>query len=101
MIYQIFRRTRFVSSSAIWRSKSAPAVRTSAYNFPSLLNISYRMFTSSLTEEVKALEVDIEAVKEKVDDPIMCTKIRQFVYAPREIQDLYKADAGTQAFFLL
>jgi hypothetical protein len=57
------------------------------------------MFTSSLTEEVKALEADIEAVKEKVDDPIMCAKIRQFVYAPREIQDLYKADAGTQGLF--
>jgi hypothetical protein len=56
------------------------------------------MFTSSLTEEVKALEVEIEAVKEKVDDPIMCAKIRQFVYAPREIQDLYKADAGKPSY---
>lgn len=52
------------------------------------------MFTSSLTEEVKALEEDIEAVKDKVDDPIMCEKVRQFVYAPREIQDMLKADAG-------
>ncbi|KAG6884713.1 hypothetical protein C0993_008781 [Termitomyces sp. T159_Od127] len=52
------------------------------------------MFTSSLTEEVKALEGDIEAVKDKIDDPIMSAKIRQFVYAPREIQDVYKADAG-------
>lgn len=52
------------------------------------------MFTSSLSEEVKALEEDIEAVKDKVDDPIMCAKIRQFVYAPREIQEMYKADAG-------
>ena len=53
-----------------------------------------RMFTSSLSEEVKALEEDIEAVKDKVDDPVMCEKIRQFVYAPREIQDMFKADAG-------
>ncbi|KAF8238699.1 hypothetical protein L208DRAFT_1240839 [Tricholoma matsutake] len=60
-----------------------------------------RMFTSSLTEEVKALEADIEAVKEKVDDPIMCAKIRQFVYAPREIQDLYKADAASEHMNLL
>jgi len=56
------------------------------------------MFTSSLTEEVKALESDIEAVKDKVDDPIMSAKIRQFVYAPREIQDMYKADAGQFIF---
>lgn len=52
------------------------------------------MFTSSLSEEVKALEEDIEAVKSKVDDPVMCEKIRLFVYAPREIQAMYKADAG-------
>lgn len=52
------------------------------------------MFTSSLTEEVKALEQEIEVVKDKVDDPIMCAKIRQFVYAPREIQSMFKADAG-------
>ncbi|KAG5652462.1 hypothetical protein H0H81_004958 [Sphagnurus paluster] len=60
-----------------------------------------RMFTSSLTEEVKSLETDIEAVKEKIDDPIMCAKIRQFVYAPREIQDMYKADAASEKMNLL
>ncbi|KAG6916096.1 hypothetical protein DXG01_008423 [Tephrocybe rancida] len=60
-----------------------------------------RMFTSSLTEEVKALENDIEAVEDKVDDPTMCAKIRQFVYAPREIQELYKADAAAEGMNLL
>lgn len=52
------------------------------------------MFTSSLTEAVKVLEEEIEAVKDKVDDPVMCAKIRQFVYAPREIQVMFKEDAG-------
>ena len=52
------------------------------------------MFTSSLQEEVNALQEDIEAVQGKVEDPVICEKVRQFVYAPREIQALYKADAG-------
>ena len=52
------------------------------------------MFTSSLNEEVKSLEEDIEAVKEKVDDPVICEKVRQFVYAPKEIQSIYKDDSG-------
>jgi hypothetical protein len=52
------------------------------------------MFTSSLNEEVKSLEEDIEAVKDKVDDPVICEKVRQFVYAPKEIQALYKRDSG-------
>lgn len=52
------------------------------------------MFTSSLYEEVKALEEDIAAVKDKVDDPIMCEKVKQFVYASKDIQEIYKADAG-------
>jgi hypothetical protein len=52
------------------------------------------MFTGSLTEEVKALEEEIEAVKAKVEDPILSEKVRLFVYAPKEIQDMYKADAS-------
>jgi hypothetical protein len=52
------------------------------------------MFSSSLSEEVKVLQEDILAVKDKIDDPIICEKIRQFIYAPREIQDMFKADSG-------
>ncbi|KAF7432980.1 hypothetical protein PC9H_004924 [Pleurotus ostreatus] len=55
-----------------------------------------RMFTSSLTEEVKVLEEQIEAVKDKVEDPIICEKMRQFVYAPKEIQELYRIDAAVE-----
>lgn len=53
-----------------------------------------RMFTSSMTQEVKEFEEEIEAVKDKIEDPIICEKIRNFVYAPKEIQDVYKADAA-------
>ncbi|KAG2156083.1 hypothetical protein DEU56DRAFT_765475 [Suillus clintonianus] len=52
-----------------------------------------RMFSGSLTEEVRIIEEDIEAVKAKVDDSVMCEKLRLFVNAPREIQDTYRADA--------
>lgn len=60
-----------------------------------------RMFTSSLTEEVKALEQDVEAVKDKVDDPIICDKIRQFVYASRDVQTRYKAEAKAEKLSVL
>ena len=53
------------------------------------------MFTGSLTEEVRLLQEGIDAVMEKVDDPVMCAKIRQFVYTSRDIQQMLKADAGT------
>jgi hypothetical protein len=52
------------------------------------------MFTSSLNEEVKSLEEYIEAVKGKVDDPVICEKVRHFVFAPKEIQAIYKDDSG-------
>lgn len=52
------------------------------------------MFTGSLIEEAKALEEDIESVRGKVEDPQICEKVRLFVYAPPEIQAIYKADAG-------
>ncbi|OCB84820.1 hypothetical protein A7U60_g8040 [Sanghuangporus baumii] len=60
-----------------------------------------RMFASSFQESVKALEEDIEAVKDKIEDDVMCEKIRQFVYAPREIQNIYKSDASTEGVNLL
>jgi len=52
------------------------------------------MFTSSLTEEVKLLEEEIQVVMNKVDDPVMCTKVRQFVYTSRDIQKKVKEDAS-------
>jgi len=52
------------------------------------------MFTSSLNEEVKSIEEDIEAVKDKVDDPVICEKVRQFVYAPNDIRAIYKSYSG-------
>jgi hypothetical protein len=52
------------------------------------------MFTSSLAEEVKQLQEEIESVKDKIDDTMICEKIRQFVYAPREIQEMFKADSS-------
>lgn len=53
-----------------------------------------RMFTSSLVEEARALQEDIAAVEEKVQDPMICQKVRLFVYAPKEIQAIYREDAG-------
>ncbi len=59
------------------------------------------MFSGSLAEEAKALEEEIDAVKDKVDDPIICEKIRRFVYGPKEIQDMYKSDSDTEDLPLL
>lgn len=60
-----------------------------------------RMFTSSLSEEVKSLSTYIQQVSEKVGDPVLCNKVRAFVYAPREVQDFYRASAVTENVHLL
>ncbi|KAF8621653.1 hypothetical protein AX15_007669 [Amanita polypyramis BW_CC] len=60
-----------------------------------------RMFTTSLTEEVNALQEQLEAVKDKVDDPMMCAKVRQFVYASRDVQELFKVDAASDNMHIL
>lgn len=52
------------------------------------------MFSSSLTEDVRALQDDIDAVAEKVDDPVLCQKVEMFVTAPFEIQDMIRRDAS-------
>ncbi|KIN93038.1 hypothetical protein M404DRAFT_17347 [Pisolithus tinctorius Marx 270] len=60
-----------------------------------------RLFTSSLSEEVKSLSTYIQHVSEKVGDPVLCNKVRAFVYAPREVQDFYRASAVTDNVHLL
>ncbi|KIJ56683.1 hypothetical protein M422DRAFT_197782 [Sphaerobolus stellatus SS14] len=60
-----------------------------------------RMVTSGIAEEVKALQEQIDAVKDKVEDDTLCEKIRLFVYAPAEIQALFKADAAAEKFDIL
>ncbi len=56
------------------------------------------MFTSSLFEESRALQEDIAAVAEKVGDPTLCEKMRLFIYAPKEIQNIYRMDSCEQMF---
>lgn len=60
-----------------------------------------RMFAGSLLEEVKALEDDIASVRERVEDPVLCEKVRLFIYAPFEIQGIYKADAAAEGMHVL
>jgi hypothetical protein len=64
---------------------------------PSIIKLTssgYRMFSSSLVEELRYLEEDIQAVQERVDDPVLCQKIQQYVNAPYEIQEMLKQDAS-------
>ncbi|CAE6409179.1 unnamed protein product [Rhizoctonia solani] len=55
-----------------------------------------RMFTSSLSDEVRALQEDIQAVEDKVDDPILCEKMKQFINSPPDVQKIFKADAAAE-----
>lgn len=59
------------------------------------------MFTSSLTEEVRSLNTYIEHVSAKIDSPVLCERVRRFVYAPREIQETYRVDARLEHTHLL
>jgi hypothetical protein len=52
------------------------------------------MFSSTLADEVRAVQEDIDSVAERVDNPGICQKIEQYVNAPFEIQTMYRRDAG-------
>ncbi|WWC68386.1 uncharacterized protein I206_102311 [Kwoniella pini CBS 10737] len=60
-----------------------------------------RMFSSSLTEDVRLLQEDIEAVQDKIDDPVLCQKIEQYANAPFEIQEVFRKDAAQEGTDLL
>lgn len=52
------------------------------------------MFSASIYEDIKQLESDIELTRAKVSNDVLSDRIKQFVDAPREIQELYRNDAG-------
>jgi len=54
------------------------------------------MFSSTLSEEVRAVQEDIDAVAERIDNPSICQKIDKYVNAPFEVQTVYRRDAGEQ-----
>ncbi|KAH0839734.1 hypothetical protein J3R83DRAFT_674 [Lanmaoa asiatica] len=60
-----------------------------------------RMFTSSLTEEVRSLNTYIDHVSAKIDSPVLCEKVRLFVYAPREVQEMCRMHAQLEHTHLL
>ncbi|GAC97055.1 conserved fungal protein [Pseudozyma hubeiensis SY62] len=60
-----------------------------------------RMFSSSLQDEVRELDEVCAAISAKVDDATICEKVRQFVYAPAEVQALYRKDADEERLDLL
>jgi hypothetical protein len=81
-------------SSSLNLSEVAACFRGEAVQIVRDILTIIRMFTGSLTEEVKLLQEDIDAVRDKIDDPIICEKMRLFIYAPNEIQQVYRHDAG-------
>lgn len=52
-----------------------------------------RMFSSGLYEEIRELSEDAEKVAAKIADDRMCERVRHYVDAPREIQEVLEADA--------
>lgn len=47
-----------------------------------------------LYEEIRELSEDAEKVAAKIADDRMCERIRHYVGAPREIQEVFEADAS-------
>ncbi|OWZ64547.1 hypothetical protein AYX14_06457 [Cryptococcus neoformans] len=60
-----------------------------------------RMFSSSLSEDLRMLEEDIEVVQDKIDDPVLCQKVEQYAKAPFEIQEMFRKDAASEGLDLL
>lgn len=52
-----------------------------------------KMFSSGLSEEARELREDSDLVMRKVADDRLCKKVENYVNAPKEVQDAYKAEA--------
>lgn len=55
------------------------------------------MFSTSLNEDIREIQEQIDLISEKIGDPDYCEKVKQFVIAPLDIQQIFKGDAGRSA----
>ncbi|RXK42559.1 PX domain-containing protein [Tremella mesenterica] len=60
-----------------------------------------KMFSQSLTEDIRLIAEDIQTVMDKIDDPVLCQKIQQYTDAPYDIQELFRKDAAMEGVDLL
>jgi hypothetical protein len=60
------------------------------FGSPSLLQ---RMFSSGLEAEVRELKEDMVRVQQKIEDEVLCERIKRFIYAPRIQQKRYRDEA--------
>ncbi|KAH9807467.1 hypothetical protein DFH28DRAFT_1006040 [Melampsora americana] len=60
-----------------------------------------RMFSSGLYEEIRELSEDAEKVAAKIADDRMCERVRHYVSAPREIQEVLEADAKLEGLDII
>lgn len=59
------------------------------------------MFSTSLTEDLRYLAEDIAAVQDKIDDPVLCQKVEQYVRSSWEAQEVYRKEAVSENCELL
>lgn len=53
-----------------------------------------KMFSSGLADEARELREDAEMVARKIGDERMVQKVQNFVDASKDIQDIFRAEAG-------
>lgn len=56
------------------------------------------MFSTTLNEDIREIQEQIDIISEKIGDPDFCEKVKMFVIAPLEIQQIFKTDAGSSIF---
>lgn len=55
-----------------------------------------RMFSSGIEGEVKELKEDMSKVALKIEDDVLCERVRRFINSPREVQKRYRREAEAE-----
>ena len=60
-----------------------------------------RIFSGGIDSEVKELRDDMHKVEEKVEDPILCERVKRYVSSSRAIQQRYRKEAQQENLDIL
>lgn len=64
-------------------------------------SLAQRAFGMALNDGIKSFQKSIDSLVTKVNDPVLCEKLKQFCYSPENVKNALRAEASTDEVDLI
>ena len=64
-------------------------------------SLAQRAFGMALNDGIRSFQKSIDSLVTKINDPVLCEKLRQFCYSPEDVKNAVRAEASTDEVDLI